>query len=141
MVSINWTPGMTLDEVEKACILQAYRWYRGNKTQTAIALGISVKTIDNKLEKYEADGIAAKEQDDRDEIERRKVLNRMRGLPEDTPHGEEKRQESIFATDSGVRVQPAVEAGPESPVSVPQRKEVQKVLPGQASAGGQRGRR
>lgn len=140
MTNINWQPGLTLDEVEKACILQALRWFRGNKTQTAIALGISVKTIDNKLEKYEQDGKAAEDKDARDAEQNRRTLNRMRGLPEDAPETE-KRQESLFGAIAGVHMEPALEARPQQSVPMPERQEVQKVLPGHVAAGRERGRR
>jgi len=50
---INWTPGLTLKELEKQVILKALKWYGNNKTKTAESLGISVRTIDNKLKGYE----------------------------------------------------------------------------------------
>lgn len=51
-MSIQWSPGYTMDMVEEEVIRKALRHFRGNKTQTASALGISIRTIDNKLEKY-----------------------------------------------------------------------------------------
>lgn len=54
----GWQPGMTLADVEKATILHAFRHFRGNKTQTASALGITVKTIYNKLEAYGMKAVA-----------------------------------------------------------------------------------
>lgn len=77
---INWNPGITLDAVEEQVIKRAYLAYRGNKTATASSLGISVRTLDNKLEKY------AEEQKKRDEkeLERKRkheeYILRSRGL-------------------------------------------------------------
>lgn len=51
-----WQPGMTLAELEKRTILQALRVYGGNQTATADALGISVRTIANKLATYGVKG-------------------------------------------------------------------------------------
>lgn len=48
--------GMPLDEIEKAAILNTLQQNEGNKTDTAQQLGISVKTLYNKLEKYQQDG-------------------------------------------------------------------------------------
>jgi DNA-binding NtrC family response regulator len=45
--------GMSLNEVEKSVILQTLEDKIGNKTEAAEQLGISVKTLYNKLEKYE----------------------------------------------------------------------------------------
>ena len=47
-----WQPGLTLEQVEKEVILQAMRFYHNNKTQTARSLGIAIRTLDHKLERY-----------------------------------------------------------------------------------------
>jgi DNA-binding NtrC family response regulator len=47
--------GMRLDELEKKAIYQTLISLQGNKTDTAKQLGISVKTLYNKLTKYEDD--------------------------------------------------------------------------------------
>jgi transcriptional regulator with PAS, ATPase and Fis domain len=49
---IHWQPGMTLEEVEKQVILKAFQFYNRNKTHTAKALDIAIRTLDSKLEKY-----------------------------------------------------------------------------------------
>lgn len=46
--------GVSLEEIEKAAILNTLQENQGNKTETAHKLGISVKTLYNKLEKYQA---------------------------------------------------------------------------------------
>lgn len=45
--------GMRLEDLEKIAIYQALETTQGNKTDTAEQLGISVKTLYNKLSKYE----------------------------------------------------------------------------------------
>lgn len=50
---ISYQPGVTLEQIEKEIILQAIRFYGGNKTRTAQSLGISIRTLDSKLAKYE----------------------------------------------------------------------------------------
>lgn len=45
--------GMTLEELEKQAILNTLNEKDGNKTETAEQLGVSVKTLYNKLEKYQ----------------------------------------------------------------------------------------
>lgn len=45
-------PLMTLANLEKLYILQALKQCGGNKPKTAAALGVSVKTIYNKLHQY-----------------------------------------------------------------------------------------
>lgn len=49
-----WQPGQKLEDVEKEVILKAYRFFDNNKTKTASALGIAIRTLDNKLAKYSA---------------------------------------------------------------------------------------
>jgi ribonucleotide reductase alpha subunit len=56
---VFWSPGVTLEQMEKEVIVKAYRFFRNNKTATASSLGISVKTLDNKLERYEMEEIEA----------------------------------------------------------------------------------
>jgi hypothetical protein len=48
---------MTLASVEKAIILNAFKFYRNNKTATAQALGVAIRTLDSKLSKYELEAI------------------------------------------------------------------------------------
>lgn len=52
---MNWQPGRTLKDCEKDVILTAYRFFQFNKTATANALGIAVRTLDKKLSEYEAE--------------------------------------------------------------------------------------
>lgn len=47
-----WRPGLTLADVERLAILGAFRFFRENKSKTALALDIAVRTLDNKLEIY-----------------------------------------------------------------------------------------
>ncbi len=50
-----WQPGKTLDEIERETIEAALKFYQGNKTQTAQSLNITVRTLYNKLERYESE--------------------------------------------------------------------------------------
>lgn len=166
-VNVNWVPGMTLDEMEKNCILAAIRFYRGNKTQTAQALGISIRTLDHKIERYEAD---AREQQQRAEDRKRNdaaTLERLRGkklteqfgigsssqwardgrnaddgIGEATAdkEGGETSEAPSGATPTGVSMEPSSDIGAKPTVPMSQRGEVQKVLPRQAAAGSARRR-
>ncbi len=51
-VNSSFTPGITLYEAEKNIILQTLEYCNGNKTKTAEMLGISVRTLRNKLQEY-----------------------------------------------------------------------------------------
>jgi DNA-binding NtrC family response regulator len=50
-----------LDEMEKQAILAALRQTGGNRTQAAIALGISIRTLRNKLQEYREAGVPVPE--------------------------------------------------------------------------------
>ena len=58
-VSLSWKPGRTLDEIERNVILEALKFHDGNRTHTAKALGISIRTLRNKLAEYRVMGIHA----------------------------------------------------------------------------------
>lgn len=86
MEQVIWFPGMKFDELEKAVILSCLEFTRGNKTKAAEALGITPRTIDNKLAIY-------KEQDDAWEkrkaiIEKQKAEWRERGKPKFAANGD-----------------------------------------------------
>ncbi len=55
----GWQPGTTLDDIERNVILDALKYHNGNRTHTARALGISIRTLRNKLADYRRLGIHA----------------------------------------------------------------------------------
>ena len=57
--SPDWKPGKTLNEIERNVILEALKYHEGNRTHTAKALGISIRTLRNKLAEYRVMGINA----------------------------------------------------------------------------------
>lgn len=50
---IVYQPGDTLEFVEKRVILKALAFYGWNITHTASSLGVSSKTIENKIKNYD----------------------------------------------------------------------------------------
>jgi len=52
-MNITWHPGVLLKDVEKEIIEAAVRYYNDNKSKAADSLGISSRTIYNKLKEYE----------------------------------------------------------------------------------------
>lgn len=77
--TIIWTPGTSLEFMEKQIILAAFRHYRGNKTATANSLGIAIRTLDNKLEKYQQDDKEAEEKQNARRIDREEFIKAQRG--------------------------------------------------------------
>lgn len=55
---IDGLVGRTVADVERALILQTLAHCRGNRTTAALMLGISVRTMRNKLRAFIEDGIA-----------------------------------------------------------------------------------
>jgi len=53
----SWTPGITLNDIERNVILEALQYHKGNRTHTARSLGISIRTLRNKLADYRRLGI------------------------------------------------------------------------------------
>jgi two-component system, response regulator FlrC len=53
----NWKPGRTLNDIERTVILEALEYHMGNRTHTAKSLGISIRTLRNKLAEYRVLGI------------------------------------------------------------------------------------
>jgi hypothetical protein len=109
---IAWQPGITLAEVEKAVIAKALQFYGGNKTTTASALGISTKTIYNKLHSY---GMMTKEESDK--------------------YRAEEGNGKVYDNEAEARlsVEPNEETTKEHDVSMSERQEVQELPPGFSS--------
>ncbi len=80
-------PGVTLKQVEKEFVLGAYQFFHGNKTATASALGVSVRTIDNKLERYEKDDASAHALAEKARVDRIAFAARARGSVVKTSDG------------------------------------------------------
>lgn len=79
---IFWSPGVSLEDLEKQVILRAYRHYRFNKTSTAASLKIAVRTLDARLECYESQDIT-NAQRAQDEQKRRTEFDlKQRGIPQ-----------------------------------------------------------
>lgn len=137
---IAWSPGVTLEQVERQVILKAMEFYHRNKTMTANALGIAIRTLDAKLEKYESDDRKRIEYEKSEAAKRTDFLNRQRGPgqspPNTTAEDQERQRTSVLpSAASGVRMESTPQVAAQPTVSVSKPKEVQEVLSGKASAG------
>jgi hypothetical protein len=97
---VTWQPGMTLAQIERMVIMKALSWFQGNKEQTARALGVSTKTIYNKVEQY---------------------AGRM---PLDVTPEDARPEETSVPTQERVRVEPPAKTSKKQSVSMRQRQEV-----------------
>jgi transcriptional regulator with PAS, ATPase and Fis domain len=53
IVDLDFPPGLTLEDVEKAMIYQTLDRWQGNRTRAAESLGISVRTLQRRVNKWE----------------------------------------------------------------------------------------
>lgn len=143
---IIWSPGVSLEDIEKQVIQRAFEHYRLNKTATAGALGISIRTLDNKLERYDADKKLEEEAFARDKQSRDHHLARSRGISVGQNIDVRSSPAAPQARDSAqaerrVRMEPPIDIAGQSAVPVPERAEVQEMLPSKVAQGSNRGRR
>lgn len=51
---LTWTPGVTLQDIERSCIMQALRYFNGNTASVGRSLGISDRTVRKRIDEYKA---------------------------------------------------------------------------------------
>ena len=56
--TISWLVGHTVGEIECELILHTLAYHNGSRTRAAGILGISIRTLRNKIHEYESLGIA-----------------------------------------------------------------------------------
>lgn len=149
-----WSPGLTLEYLERNAIEQALKFYQGNKTLTSRALGCAINTINSKLEKYALEDRDAKHRFDEDDRKRAEFDRRQRGftLPPGTGFSRDPNvtaaalQNEISRENRGVDApaRVAVESAAQAPgkpeMSVQERSKVQSMLQKQSSPGSKKGR-
>lgn len=50
--NLSYDPSLTLNDIQKAYVLRSLQHFNGNKTKVAKALGVTIKTLYNKLHEY-----------------------------------------------------------------------------------------
>lgn len=80
MTDISCMPDMTLDDIERMVITSRLNFMGGNRNRTADSLGIAVKTLFNKLERYELEDMARSKQAEERRAANQEYLARARGL-------------------------------------------------------------
>lgn len=81
MNQVYWQPGMKLSEIERLIIKSALNHFKGNKTATSISLGLSIRTLDKRIEELRAEELAQEERVAKANAEREEFLKRSRGIP------------------------------------------------------------
>jgi DNA-binding NtrC family response regulator len=79
MAEVYWTPGMSLDELEKIAIKKAMSFYDHNKDKTSTSLKIARRTLDNKLAKYDKEELEQRARLKMEQEQAHKDLILMRG--------------------------------------------------------------
>lgn len=136
---VIWSPGMSLEVMEQHIIVAAYAFYRGIKTTTAASLGISVRTLDAKLEIYGSQAVERENVNGLQADARARELHAHRfGRPPSNPVSEpagavDTSEGNGNETAAWLRTQPPPDATAEQPVSMPERREIQGVLSRQAT--------
>lgn len=135
---IMWSPGVTLEAIEKEVILKAFHHYRGVKTATANALGIAIRTLDTKLEKYEVERKAQVDKDYGERKRREEFLKRQRGIVGQDVHPNAPQTGTEMHSHhsaTGVSMEPAALAPAKHAVPMQERGKIQTMLPGQTAQG------
>lgn len=138
---IVWTPGVALEALIQQVVEAAMAHYRGNKTATAQSLGIAIRTLDSRLEKYAKEKVEFEERAADARSERQKFQARQRAIPAGA-RWDTSATPSIYApglqAESGVLPQSLANASAKHAVPVPERQEVQSVLPSASASRGSR---
>lgn len=79
-MAIDWTPGMKLEVGERQMVEDSYRAFNRVKTATANALGISVRTLEAYLARYEKADSELKDRVAKAKEDRDASLRRLRGI-------------------------------------------------------------
>lgn len=85
---IIWTPGISLDTMEKMIVLKAFDHYQKDKERTSQSLGIAIRTLEYKLKKYEEEDQTVRDaQEKRKEEANRQELRKRFGDRMPYPEG------------------------------------------------------
>lgn len=135
MSHVMWSPGMNLRDTEEQIVKQAFAFYGKNKTATANSLGINVRTLEHKLQKYAEQQSAHEERVRNEQLGRDKFLQRCREGSGATPPASEI-QAPDESPSTGVRVEPAKAIRAQQPMPLPEREEIQELLPQDVASSG-----
>lgn len=148
MESITWSPGVKIADIERQVIERAFAFYRQNKSATAVALGISIRTLEHRFEAYKEQDKVELANEERRKSEREIQLRRHRGLQPELPghpaapsnHGSAVDSRAALAharngktPQPGMGMESTQNTAAQQPMPLPQRKEIQEVLPEKAS--------
>ncbi len=125
---IYWSPGESLLALERRVIEKAFQHYRENKSATATSLGITVKTLENKLLRYKEEDDEQAERVKQHERFKEEHLRRARGLPQSPDGSFWPKEGSSSDAETGNGVEPSVIFSEECTVSVPEQDEIQDLL-------------
>lgn len=125
---VIWSPGVTLEDIERQVIQLAYKHFQGNKTTTSRALGIAIRTLDTKLDKYVSEDIKYKETLEDVRRKRFEHLARQKGNYNQFNPNYTSKITGTLESSPASGVQPSPEASSQPPLPVSKRDKVQGVL-------------
>lgn len=134
----GWCPGMSLAEVERETILLALHHYNKNKTAAAQCLGISVRTLDGRLEQYEKEVTERKQREQEKAARDAAFLKRCQHGNLDAPKAAELPANADVALNGGAEVQPPPSIPPRQSMPVSEREDVRNVLSRSSPSSGSR---
>ena len=143
LLNLNFSPGITLQALERDWIVSSLKFYQYNKTRTAQALGISIRTLDNKIKEYEDAAIDAADRAAAERADRAATLDKMRG-PFITQYNGLGSANQLFPraeTPARIQMEPIANDTRQQAMPMPERQEVQEVLPSKSAGGGHGKRR
>ncbi len=120
--NVTWAPGMTLSEMERQVVKSAYAYFDEDKTRTANALGISVKTVYSYLERYAEEDLVTEQRKEDEKRDKQNWLERSR-----RGHAAVDGNDSFSS--QGHDLQSSTNTAQKRQVSVSERSKVQDVLP------------
>lgn len=139
--NIAWSPGVTLETIEKQVILKAFAHFKEHRASTAVSLGIAVRTLDSKLAKYEYEQKLEEERQASATAKRAEFQARQRGNPPNNIGVPFTPTAMLPGSHMGARLESFANSTSKSEMPMPERSEIQAVLSKQASQSGKERRR
>jgi hypothetical protein len=78
-MQVIWSPGVSLEQIEKQVILAAYEFYKRNIYLTSKSLNVEIGSLQKKINKYEKERLAEEEKIEIRKKREEEFISRARG--------------------------------------------------------------